>query len=665
LNHFIGKSGPEFLAEAMCLPGTNNVTKVAIRRPMPCVVIFVHGVNSEGEWYATAEAEMIAGLNDRLGRTDLLANKYSDDGRQIATYHHSPVIRFFWGYRADLKETSEGRFAYKIPLKRRQEIYDEGPRFPYKYIPYVFSDSGKLTAKNEPGPYYWGGGPFQNGTTALNMAWYGGFNSNLGLGIQAGWFNPLRERPLNTAPKRTYFVNAALRLASLIDTIYASYPNDTIAVVSHSQGTMVALLAMLYAKQVPDTLLLCNSPYCFENKLTDSVAYGGKSPTSRSRTNTFFNVLELFKQSRQNRPSKHSEECRPGTGGLMHVSSSFFPEMPEAIQAEKERIEADTLDLPDGPPKPWVRWTRTVSSEQPVSGVEDHQNHGRVFVYCSPHDRVMGSVPLQSIGWKGVDYALPDPAYTVAEYKKVYPFELYQGVLYQRQFMRAYPVGVAPDTGRPKTPRYPTDGLPYWIPEPSKVARLFVDLAEPDKDATIFVNAPRVPRPVTAEEMRDFDAGYYDPISQTKEFPYIEQLIKQDGRWVEETIRSPMGSRRFTRRETEQEIEIELQKATIDADHSTILEDQVAGLVKRIMAFDLPIGRADCFNAFFFWESLIRQADWLEEGSDRAYEQGGDFSAPMQPPGLDLETEEVLRELIWQENREGCFISEPGKPCWK
>ncbi|WP_080414863.1 T6SS effector phospholipase Tle3 domain-containing protein [Burkholderia ubonensis] len=34
---------------------------------------------------------------------------------------------------------------------------------------------------------------------------------------------------------------------------------------------------------------------------------------------------------------------------------------------------------------------------------------GSLFVYCSPHDRVMGSTPLKSIGWKGVDYWLPDP----------------------------------------------------------------------------------------------------------------------------------------------------------------------------------------------------------------------------------------------------------------
>ncbi|CAM3051897.1 T6SS effector phospholipase Tle3 domain-containing protein [Burkholderia ubonensis] len=56
-----------------------------------------------------------------------------------------------------------------------------------------------------------------------------------------------------------------------------------------------------------------------------------------------------------------------------------------------------------------MKWSPSVSTEQPVPGQEDHRNHGRLFVYCSPHDRVMGFTPLKSIGWKGVDYWLPDP----------------------------------------------------------------------------------------------------------------------------------------------------------------------------------------------------------------------------------------------------------------
>ena len=38
---------------------------------MPGTIIFVHGVNSEGEWYSDAANQFCMGLNHRLGRTDL------------------------------------------------------------------------------------------------------------------------------------------------------------------------------------------------------------------------------------------------------------------------------------------------------------------------------------------------------------------------------------------------------------------------------------------------------------------------------------------------------------------------------------------------------------------------------------------------------------------
>ncbi len=102
---------------------------VPVKRPMPCVVIFVHGVNSEGEWYPHAEKGLVAGLNDRLacreglvaglndrlGRVDLKGNGYSADGRTFLDLYRSPVIRFYWGYRAPEEQTRTGTFPYKNP----------------------------------------------------------------------------------------------------------------------------------------------------------------------------------------------------------------------------------------------------------------------------------------------------------------------------------------------------------------------------------------------------------------------------------------------------------------------------------------------------------------------------------------------------------------------
>ena len=41
-----------------------------MQMPLPGVVIFVHGVNSEGEWFKDAEEGLCAGLNRRMGRYD-------------------------------------------------------------------------------------------------------------------------------------------------------------------------------------------------------------------------------------------------------------------------------------------------------------------------------------------------------------------------------------------------------------------------------------------------------------------------------------------------------------------------------------------------------------------------------------------------------------------
>ncbi len=55
---------------ALPINGPELAGKPARRQsnPHPCLVIFVHGVNSEGEWYNAAERHICAGLNDRLGR---------------------------------------------------------------------------------------------------------------------------------------------------------------------------------------------------------------------------------------------------------------------------------------------------------------------------------------------------------------------------------------------------------------------------------------------------------------------------------------------------------------------------------------------------------------------------------------------------------------------
>lgn len=104
----------------------------------PGIIIFVHGVNSTGEWFANAENALCEGLNKRLGLTGtpfaLAANQYNcDDIFDQDNYKrdrkllnpseaNSPVIRFYWGYRSPDGEEDK----YKIPLVNRQnEDYHE------------------------------------------------------------------------------------------------------------------------------------------------------------------------------------------------------------------------------------------------------------------------------------------------------------------------------------------------------------------------------------------------------------------------------------------------------------------------------------------------------------------------------------------------------------
>ncbi|MGA7812260.1 T6SS effector phospholipase Tle3 domain-containing protein [Caballeronia sp.] len=641
-------AAPTFIAESMCVPGDNNVCLVSVPRPMPCVVIFVHGVNSEGEWYSDAENGIVDGLNERLGRADLRINDSSKDKRTLISIENSPVINFYWGYRAPEEQTAAGTFPYKIPLKVRDGAAAPNGGTSYTYYPYSF----KRPDTNLKGTYYWGGGPFQNGTTALNASWYDGFDPKVFGFVDVGsrTFNPEPDRPLNKSPKRTYYVNASLRLAKLIDSIYEKYPNDTVAVVSHSQGTMIAALAMLYVKQLPDTLFLCNSPYSFEDKGVDGITMGGNAPTAASRVKTFFNILDRFKESQGDVERKITEEQLEGVGGWLDIETQESKD--GRSMAETKETDGPSIDSEpsfDYKVDQSVKWKPTIATEEPVPGKEDHHNHGRVFVYCSPHDRVMGSTPLQSIGWKGVDYRLPDPDLPRT---RVSPFEKYNGegkpVLFQRQFMRTHSVGSTPDADGPRTPRYPNDGLPLWIPPSPKVANLINEMTDIGREERIFVNAPRVPNPMPADKMKAFNEGLAEDessrkkISKDDDFPYYKELIYEKRKWVDNEP-SVYENQHRQHLQTEEEVALEIDTTdAIPTNHSTILTYLQGELVKRVLAYDLPIGRADSFSDRPFWKKLIKDADWLESGSDENYAQGGDFQAPPPPAGIDVQTRQIV-----------------------
>ena len=152
---------------------------------MPGTTIFVHGVNSEGEWYKDAAEQFCAGLNTRLGRKDLnggddiaynkKVNRFYPRDDQGSRYRR-PIIPFYWGY------------------KLQPGDLDKDDKQKGKY----------------PGIYHkadmsWGGGPFQNGTNSLLQFWQGGFKRRLlGNIIDLQAINPEIDRQLQDAPPRSY-----------------------------------------------------------------------------------------------------------------------------------------------------------------------------------------------------------------------------------------------------------------------------------------------------------------------------------------------------------------------------------------------------------------------------------------------------------------------------
>jgi pimeloyl-ACP methyl ester carboxylesterase len=264
---------------------------VGIPPLMPCTTIFVHGVNSDGEWYEDAAGQFAAGLNQRLGRNDLKelvpeegnAKRFQrQDKAQKRT--NSPILPFYWGY--------------KVPSKSRIKLVDSartGDR------PDAWADRFGNPLRPDGS---WGGGPFQNGTNSLLQFWQPGFDKTIGP-LDVNLVNPVVGRTLNNCPDRTYYVHAARRLAHLVATVRADFPDEPINLVAHSQGTMIALCALFYLKEQgvrgPDTVILNSSPYRFDNQVTDflTAASGARDvQTEEARVATFRAAAAIVQEAR-------------------------------------------------------------------------------------------------------------------------------------------------------------------------------------------------------------------------------------------------------------------------------------------------------------------------------------------------------------------------------
>ncbi len=549
---------------------------------MPGVIIFVHGVNSEGEWYGPAEKALCEGLNERLGLTEtcfkLEPNAYVDQDPKTGEMHerrydsdnpgNSPVIRFYWGYREPQEKQGQGKF--KVPLRNLTGV-----------------DFQKRT-ENDSGPWFWGGGAFQNGTNSLPQMWSGkGFSRRLLRIVDLQKLNTEPERQLQDAPARDYYPHAAQRLADLIDKIRTKYKHDTITVISHSQGTMIALAATALCKtHAPDALFVMNSPFAFDDKGTDELVCGNDRPTAQARVKTFCNIANRIKADKRELDERLKSLLQVGKG-------------------------------PDG--KPW-RPDIQITPE-----IKERDNHGRLYVYFSPHDRVMGMTSLTSIGWQGLSDKL---------------IEELGDTVKQRMLARLTPCGDAP--GPKKFGTLPDmKGGALWNPDDPKEfwdgnrGPFFNGIklwAVPNANQKVTINAEQVPQPLTAEDTKGFDVHVTDKSVHKmgerapgsgdyldRDYPYFESIYEPE-KYLDRGEDPYQENRRIVTKETETEARERLSDYKAEpTDHGTLPSNMK--FMSRVAAYDLPIGFCESFDDRKFWIELRKDADWTQY-SDTYFDEG-------------------------------------------
>jgi hypothetical protein len=430
------------------------------------------------------------------------------------------------------------------------------------------------------------------------------------------WFNTEWDRELHNAPGRQYYAHAAQRLAGLIDRIRNTHKQDTVTVMSHSQGTMVAMAATLMCKtRAPDSLVVMDSPFALDDKMTDALTCHDQRPTAQARVNTFRAIAKRIQRDRKIFTAEEQEQ--------LHVGAT----------QENELWNPDAV----------------------FNGVKERDNHGRFYVYFNAHDRVMGASPLQSIGWQGVSNELIG--------------ELGDTVK-QRMLARGTPCGDAPGMKKfgtlPRIPN-PEPGVKpddFWNGNRRAAGMQLWTI--PPWSQQVNINAEQVPQPITAEVMsrpvlrdvtlmkdgkilrmpgipRYFDEGRsdQDALGARDEHgnfldpgvPYLESIHDREKEVITQDPYSARGwkDRLETREEMLKRVE---EYQPMPTNHSTL--PQFEPFMTRVAAWDLPIGFCDSYENPDFWLGLMRDADWLNFTDP--YFADGTLEVPPVPDGIDKET---------------------------
>ena len=662
---------PQIIAEGSAVLSTCTLPKVI---DVPCehigACIVVHGVNDVGVGFQAVEEGLCQGIAERMAwcpgqpnhaspytpagyrmPTDDDRSRLEDDPdavffkRHVGTTTHSPVIPFYWGYRAPARGQNR---------RRNGQWLDEADNR-------LDKDLSK------------GGGPFANATTNLADMWksgapaFGGFIDRL-----SG--DPLR--PVLQGPGRMYFVLAAQRLAALVRMIRHYDPQDTVNIVAHSQGCLIALLAQAFLMEdghrTADTLVLTHPPYGLEPTFLGNFSSGGgKDPameqlyaslrglqTVRARLDTLINIVRGV--AAQRRDGWSADELAHMRRGGLHS----------------------------------LAW-------EPGS---DRDNRGKVYLYFCPEDMTVALSNVQGIGWQGVPDQLdgrhpaygasgapqpagpgaPPPAGPLVKRK---PLQELGPTFLQRVFTQkprdvggetaAFPVGLDPchfplrlegepdkDHVLPKAatlrthlpeadPSRPTDpagrrfinGEPLPKPYPadlyagalssnprSKNSKLEsvdpIDAAVAvSRDQGLLIRKERIPDPRPAKPPQPFYPDDRQPLGalERAEVQALLNAGKAEGDQIklESATPRPDGQLDIERRESPNEARLRYQNDTSPRSfHSAIWASKANHA--HVTAYDIAVGRGSAVSDKAFYAYLCAVADWRlkEPGKGEAIRPG-------------------------------------------
>ncbi|HDX8998788.1 T6SS effector phospholipase Tle3 domain-containing protein [Klebsiella michiganensis] len=612
---------------------------VAVPRPMPCIVILVHGVNDVGEAYQNQENGIIAGLSKRLNRTDLYAHEWKDfmmmhneeAQKKIAAPGRSPVIPFYWGYKP---VTYDDWVADQQNYRKEVDVQKLGDKAHIPYDAYQQNDKEKMKAVGNDGKnklkfqndnwnnaldmnYAKGGGTFANATTNIPDMLGPGAG---GAAVAAAGFSTLYlnggdyTHPIFPNPHRIYQFFAAQRLADLILTIRREpvTQNDVINIVAHSQGTIITMLANMLVKQAgyspANCVILNHSPYSLESRLMEN-AQSGHHQTSEARQQTFKNFCAVM-----------AEQYKGG------------------------ELSGDDIEVLEG------SCTLRRPEENPLRKDKRYRrnNNGKVYNYFCPNDGTVSLRNIQGFGWRGIPQNI---AGNIPN-------------LYQRVFYQHGRVGDPPDSKPFKMPSPGKGDFTYGVttnasytasdviingeelPDPfifklqgednhpdddPKTCDIpyesYIDPASPDAYISYSAKAYAISRTemVVFPMHKDYYPGMKPGHSLTPD--EIKQLSDEKGYTVVQGNVRGMGDFRnlmLVRVRSREDLEKEWQRSDPVgySQHSSIVMSEFAPA--QAMAFDLAIGQCKAFDykAGEFWEALLHRADWrdVHNGNPQARE---------------------------------------------